>query len=752
MTYTTCTACRICGNTDMIQVLDLGHQSLGSVFPKHGEKHPEHAPLVLVKCNDICNISTCGLVQLKHTVTADMLYTDNYGYRSGLNKTMTNHLHCIVADIEALVKFENNDIVLDIGCNDATLLSSYNMDLPIKKVGIDPSGPQFKEYYPDDVLLIPKFFDQSTFTSSLGESSKAKVVTSISMFYDLPDPFLFVQDIASILASDGVWIMEQSYMPTMIANNSFDTVCHEHLEYYCLKQIQWMCSKAGLKIIDVSLNDCNGGSFRVFIVHDKCDVYNIKEQSIKKLVVQESHDGWDTLQPYIDFNTRIDHQKKLLKHFLNTQLGDGKKVAIYGASTKGNTLLQYYDIDHKHIFAVAERNPRKYGCETPGTGIPIASEEVVRQSNPDYMLVLPWHFKDEFIIREENFLALGGSLVFPLPCLQIVGSEHNKKALIIGASGQIGHYLTTLLLEKDYNVFGMSRSHTNIKHKCFHNIIGDICNNLDLESILLAVQPDEVYNLAAITDSMESIRKPDDTVDINGKGVIQLCNSISKVQKVLKKTIKLCQANSVELYKGLHVDKVTEDNINFYPKTPYGIAKVLAYWAIRNAREIDGLYCSSSICSNIESKLRRSSYVTMKILNYLYTCNDQTDPLIIGDQDIQRDWLHAHDAANAMWHTLQQEEAGDFIISSGESNSIASFAKLASKLLNIDAEWVNNELISSKGVVLIKSDKTSYQRAFEINGKCNIHFDNAKLKNISWVQKFPDLESVIQEMIDGLCF
>lgn len=405
--YSTLKSCRIC-KSEVNDIFDLGSQVIASRFPEKNEPDPPSVPLVLSKCK-----GECGLLQLKHTVKPDEMYLHNYGYRSGLNESMQAHLKNVVSEMMSYVKLENDDIVLDIGSNDSTLLSYYPVN--VTRVGIDPTGKQFQEYYPSDVKLIVDFFSAKTYKEHFGDK-KVQCVTTISMFYDLPDPLAFVHDVASILSDDGVWIMEQSYMPTMLSRNSFDTICHEHLEYYTLKQIMYMCDKTKMKIIDVALNDCNGGSFRVVIGHESSP-YEPKHKNIQTLVEYEKNMSPTAIQ---EFDMRCRTQKQTMMNLLTKIREEGKTVCIYGASTKGNTLLQYYGIDSSMVLYAAERNPQKFGCRTPLTNIPIVSEEEVRKIKPDYMIVLPWHFRENFLIREHHYLSEGGHFIFPLPEVEIV--------------------------------------------------------------------------------------------------------------------------------------------------------------------------------------------------------------------------------------------------------------------------------------------------------------------------------------------
>jgi hypothetical protein len=390
----------------MKDIFDLGEQILASRFPRNDEPDPLAAPLILCQC-----MGGCGLVQLKHTVSACELYTDSYGYRSGLNEMMVTHIKTIVEELYSYRSPSPGDIALDIGSNDGTLLGFHSKDTT--RVGIDPTGNQFKKYYPDDVELIPTFFAAKEFGGR-----KADYITSISMFYDLPEPLVFMKDVASVLSDGGIWIMEQSYLPTMLDSNSYDTICHEHLEYYTFFQIDWMCKRSGLRVLNVKLNECNGGSFRVVICRDDAP-YTSNPDSIDKINIIEKNIDLE------GFARRSKEHANKLREILVDLKNKGKSVYLYGASTKGNTLLQYAGIDNNILISAAERNPAKYGRRTPGTNIPIVSESDVRAARPDYMLVLPWHFRSAIIMREQKYLNEGGSLIFPLPVIDIVrGSNY----------------------------------------------------------------------------------------------------------------------------------------------------------------------------------------------------------------------------------------------------------------------------------------------------------------------------------------
>ncbi len=399
-------ACRICGNNHLVTVLDLGTQALTGVFPRSKVQSITSGPVQLVKC---VGDAFCGLLQMAHSYDLDEMYGDNYGYRSGLNAGMVKHLREKISRIINLVDLSDNPIVLDIGSNDGTSLAAYP-DMKCVRVGMDPTASKFKQYYPSDAHVISDFFSSDKFVA-LFPGKKARVVTSFSMFYDLERPLDFVHDISRILEDEGVWVFEQSYMPLMLQTNSFDTACHEHLEYYAYKQIHFMLEKAGLKAVDIEFNDVNGGSFSITAAHKNARF--AQYAGVHDLLHQEKY--LDQMLPYVEFNQRINLACKKLKEFVAHTRSQGKKVACLGASTKGNVLLQYCGFTEQDIFAVAEVNPDKFGSFTPGTLIPIRPDERVLEQ-ADYLIVLPWHFKKFFMNRYSQYAT---KLVFPLPELSV---------------------------------------------------------------------------------------------------------------------------------------------------------------------------------------------------------------------------------------------------------------------------------------------------------------------------------------------
>lgn len=414
--YHQITNCRICGNSNLISILSLGEQSLTGVFPKTKNDKITSGPLELVKCMPDNNANVCGLVQLNHSYNNIEMYGDNYGYRSGLNNSMVRHLNDIVLGILNLITLQEDDLIIDIGSNDATTLKMYPQGKYLF-AGIDPTALKFKKYYTDNIKIIPAFFSAEIVEKEFGKK-KAKIITSISMFYDLEEPLKFVLDINQVLADDGVWVFEQSYMPLMIERNAYDTICHEHLEYYGLKQIKWLLDKAGLKIYNLELNDTNGGSFKITAVKNT-STYKECTSLINELIEKEKI--YNSLEPFIKFKNNVISHKAELLSLLKKLKAENKKVFGYGASTKGNVILQYCGIEKELIPCIAEVNEDKFGSFTPGTLIPIVSEKDAKAANPDYYIILPWHFRDNIISKEQEFLNAGGKLIFPLPEIEIVG-------------------------------------------------------------------------------------------------------------------------------------------------------------------------------------------------------------------------------------------------------------------------------------------------------------------------------------------
>ena len=408
--------CRVC-NSALETILDLGEHYV-SDFPNPDDLPGSKAPLEMALCK------RCRLLQLRHTVDPNEMYR-NYWYKSGTNQTMRDALADIANKAETLIHLKDGDAVLDIGCNDGTLLASYRTG-GIVKVGIDPSNVAELARKIADKLVID-FFTAEAFQREMGEQ-RAKIITSIAMFYDLEDPNRFVSDIKRALDLDGLWIIQMSYLPLMLKTNEFGNICHEHLEYYSLQSLEYLLNLHGFEIVDVELNDINGGSLRAYIRNRGADIVDFGDATYRAFAadrVQAMREseiklGLADKPVYAEFAMRVERIRQDTMQFVQNAVAQGKKVYVYGASTKGNTVLQYFGLDHTLITAAAERNPDKWGRVTVGTKIPIISEAEARSAKPDYFLILPWHFLEEFMAREHDYLYSGGRFIVPFPYFTLI--------------------------------------------------------------------------------------------------------------------------------------------------------------------------------------------------------------------------------------------------------------------------------------------------------------------------------------------
>jgi SAM-dependent methyltransferase len=409
------TTCRVCGSSSLKKVIDLGPQYLQGSFVKPGKEEPPQRKIdcTLVRCNPEEDENACGLLQMEHSVPPEILYAA-YWYRSGTNATMRNHLKDIADTAKNIVQKDNCN-VLDIGCNDGTLLNYYPESWT--KFGCDPSDVAQEV---KTATVVQDIFPSAELFKVMGDK-RMDIITSIAMFYDLENPVEFSKSIKKYLSPEGIWIFEMSYMPKMLEMDSYDTICHEHLEYYSLAVLEKIAGMAEMKIFKIGFNDINGGSIRCYATHKENGKYDSQEnrQLMNEIRQKEFDLELDTDKPYVAFQYRIEKVKTELHNLLVKLNREGKKVHIYGASTKGNTILQWCDINNMLVEYAAERNPDKYGAHTLGTNIPIISEAESRAMNPDYYLVLPWHFKEEFLEREKEALNKGTGFIFPVPKVEI---------------------------------------------------------------------------------------------------------------------------------------------------------------------------------------------------------------------------------------------------------------------------------------------------------------------------------------------
>lgn len=399
--------CRACGSSNLKKILSLGNQCLSdfTLSVKKIEKYP----LILMLCG------RCSLLQLKHNVPSSLLYTERYGYKSGINKTMQIELKEIVEKSLNKLKNKNEKIVaLDIGANDGTLLANYEDN--VFRIGIEPIKKFAIECKTKADIVIDDFFNYQSYFKKVGKI-KADIITIISCFYDMENPNIFLSDVMKILREDGIIVIQQNYLVGMLRKNAFDNIVHEHLEYYSLLSLANLLNKHNLEVFDVEESEINGGSFRTYISYKK---KRIVTKAVLDMVNQESKLQLERKKIYDDFAKRIKNNRNNLHKLIVNLVKKGKKIYAYGASTRGNTLLQYFKLNNKLIKAAVERNPEKWGKIISSINVPVISEEQARNDAPDYMLVLPWFFKGEFLKREKKYLENGGHFIFPLPKVEII--------------------------------------------------------------------------------------------------------------------------------------------------------------------------------------------------------------------------------------------------------------------------------------------------------------------------------------------
>lgn len=398
--------CRSCGLKRLSKIISLGNQYL-SDFTKINKK-PKSFPLRIVLCH------SCHLVQLDYNAPQKYLYTERYGYKSGINQTMQDELREITEKSLKKIKDKKNIVVVDIGANDGTLLKYYSQN--IYRIGVEPIKKLAKECKKHANKIVNDFFTVEAFNKII-KNKKANIVTAISCFYDMEDPNKFVSDVGKIMTTDGIFVIQQNYLVGMLEQNAFDNIVHEHLEYYSLLSLNNLLQRHGMEVFDVELRSLNGGSFRTYI--------GFKNQrritkAVEKLKKYEEKLRLNKKKIYSDFAKRIEKNKNNLVKFIKSETKKGKLIYLYGASTRGNTLLQYLGLDERLIKFAVERNPEKWGKIISSVGIPIISESQARKDKPDYMLVLPWFFKKEFLKREKSYLKKGGHFIFPLPSLEVI--------------------------------------------------------------------------------------------------------------------------------------------------------------------------------------------------------------------------------------------------------------------------------------------------------------------------------------------
>ena len=716
-------SCRICDSKNLKPVISLGEQYITSRFPNYGDFSTPKTPIDLCICKD------CRLLQLYQTTIQSELYEYEYGYRSGISNTMREHLKKYQEEILSIIQLNEGDVIVDIGSNDSTMLQYYSDKL--KRIGVDPTGNQFKEYY-GNVELLPTYFTHQNFINIYGDT-KCKLVSSISMFYDLPQPVQFAKDIYNILDNDGIWTCEQSYLLSMLKTNSIDTICHEHLEYYSLHQIKEIADRSNFKIIDIKFNDCNGGSFRIYFAKKDSSLYKENIDLINKILKDEIEYGVHDDNIFKHFMDNCDNQINKLKKFIDVVNKNNKKIYIYGASTKGNCLLQYGNITENDIKYAVERNPKKEGKMT-STGIRIIMEEQMRKEHPDYLLVLPWHFKNEIIQRESDFLEKGGQLIFPFPEFEIIGSK--PKVVITGCNGMIAQYVIKRF--NNFNLYGIGKNEDNYD-KNITKFFFDMNDYNELDNVLTIIKPDHIIHLASISSSHYAFNNPIETLKTNGLITSYLCEII---HKNCWKT-KLFNASSSEIYKGHVTYNIAENDNNMFHNHPYSISKIMSQSIVDFYRQTYNLPFSNGIIFTVESSLKKPVFLLNKISNHIKNWLDNKEPIILGNLDSYRNIIHASDVANAIFYILEEKNGNNYLICNDNSYKIIDLVKLLYSRANINLIKDNNIFYDSNTnlpVIIIQENQLSFESA-----PTNISGTATNLKNIGW-EPLISLKNILDEI------
>lgn len=403
--------CRVCGSA-LDSILDLGQLHPSGFLAKEEEPLPK-VPF------DLCVCGECRLVQLRHTVEPDLMFR-KYWYLSGINETMRAELLNIVAEAIKRVPIGPNDYVMDIGANDGTLLSYYPTD--VMSVAFEPAQNLNEQLHQFADMVVADYFPRGL--SQLDDLvGRVKIITSIACFYDLDEPISFVAAIKSILHKDGVWIVQFQDWDQMQAANAFDNITPEHLVYYSLASFERLIEPLGLEVFDADVRKINGGSYRLYVGHTGRRPESLHVEGLRHL--ESGCEDWDT---FTKFAWRCEEVRRQLMGTLEAYTSRQLLIDVYGASTKFNTLAQWCGIDHTIVKCAWERSPDKVGLRTPGTNIPIVSEDFGRRYPPQALLVGIWQFREAIMKRELEYLRQRGQLIFPLPDVDIVslvsGSAH----------------------------------------------------------------------------------------------------------------------------------------------------------------------------------------------------------------------------------------------------------------------------------------------------------------------------------------
>tara|TARA_Y100000310_G_scaffold329947_1_gene400695 strand:- start:21157 stop:23427 length:2271 start_codon:yes stop_codon:yes gene_type:complete len=681
--YETLETCRLCNSNQLTLLFSLGNLHLSTFVdkPEDSEK-VRKVPLELVWCEN------CSLIQLRHTAPPEYMYTQHYWYRSALNQVIIDDLKEIGEVARDMVPLNEGDVLLDIGANDGTLLSFYP-DRYVR-VGCEPATNLLEELRTKCDKVIDDFWSYEKYLEVVGVK-KAKIITAIGTFYDIENPNKYIRDVVKVLDKDGVFIAQLMATKQMLENNDIGNICHEHLEYYSYESLKYLFEKNGLEIFKVEENSINGGSYRLFARPYRTGSIDYKENITK--------------QSYVELGKRMEVNKKACVEFIHKLNQEGKKVYGFGASTKGNTILQYYGLGPNDLKGVAEIHSGKFGKYTVGSNISIIEEEEAKK-DADYFFILPYAFRENFITKNKKWLEEGGKFIFALPELEIyppvkdenveqikntkIESETGKKrALVLGVTGQDGSYLTELLIEKGYEVCGVDRDLSLEKIKNIEKIKdkiilhkGDLTNIPLLYKIISEFIPHEIYNMADLAHAGKSFDNPRDSYNTTGLAVGDLLEIIRNVNP----KIKFFQPLSSHVFGRVDEFPQTEET-PYRPQSPHACAKAFAHILCNYYRDVHKLFISTGFFYNHCSERSPEKFVTSKIIKSAVRIKKGLQKkLLLGDLSAQIDFGYAPEYMEATWKMMQLEKGRDFVICTGERHSVKEFLKEVFYQLDLKVE------------------------------------------------------------------
>lgn len=398
------TACRSCGAADLQPVLSLGCTPLAnSLLTAEDLTQPEPMyPLDVVFC------PACSLVQITETVSPDILFSD-YLYFSSFSDTMVQHAQDLAAEVTAARHLGPDSLVIEIASNDGYLLQHYaNAGVPV--LGVDPAANVAPAAEARGVPTLVAFFGLDIAQRLVTEGRRADVIHALNVLAHVADLNGVMAGIALLLKPGGVAIIETPYVRSMIERVEFDTIYHEHLCYYSLTALEHLVHRHGLAVIDVSETPVHGGSLRVTI-----GAGQEPSARVHALLAEEQALGLDRLAYYTAFGERVAALRAQLLGLLGQLQAEGRRIAVYGASAKGSTLLNYFGIGPETLEYVVDRSTAKQGRYTPGSHLPIYPPARLLEDRPDDVLLLTWNFADEILAQQAAYRELGGRFIIPIP-------------------------------------------------------------------------------------------------------------------------------------------------------------------------------------------------------------------------------------------------------------------------------------------------------------------------------------------------